>query len=74
MVQLIDISDVNIKFPMSIDEWWKLLNSTGYQGLLSQLNENYIKFESEYIESLESMSDGKSIEFNADSFISVVSI
>jgi len=70
----LNINDVNIRFPMSIDEWWKLLNSTGYQGLLSQLNENYIKFESEYIESLESMSDGKSIEFNADSFISVVSI
>lgn len=67
----LEVHEVEIKFPMQIQEWWKLLNSTGYQGLLSQLESNYEKFEKEYIEYLKSLSKDDSIEFNANSFISV---
>ena len=66
--------DLAIRFPMSINEWWKLLNSTGYQGLLNELGENYSKFENEYKEHLISLSDDENIAYNADSFISTVSI
>lgn len=34
----LEVREVEIKFPMQIQEWWKLLNSTGYQGLLISLN------------------------------------
>lgn len=70
----LDIYDAQIKFPMSINEWWKLLNSTGYSGLLSQLEENYATFEKEYLAHLHSLSEDGSIEFNADSFISVIGV
>ncbi|WP_415397063.1 methyltransferase domain-containing protein [Sulfurimonas sp. CS5] len=70
----LDVNDIDIRFPMSVKEWWELLNSTGYQGLLTQLNNDYSKFENEYIEHLKTLSDDDHIEFNADSFISVVSI
>lgn len=68
------IHDIDIRFPMDIPEWWKLLNSTGYQGLLGELKENYAKFEKEYLEHLSSLSQDGSIEFNADSFICVISV
>ncbi|MDD5051254.1 MAG: methyltransferase domain-containing protein [Sulfuricurvum sp.] len=70
----LEVREVEIKFPMQIQEWWKLLNSTGYQGLLSQLESNYEKFEKEYIEHLKSLSKDDSIEFNANSFISVLHV
>lgn len=68
------VHNADIRFPMSINEWWKLLNSTGYSGLLSQLEENYSSFEREYLEQLKSLSEDDSIEFNADSLISVVRV
>lgn len=68
----LEINCLDIKFAMSIDEWWKLLSSTGYKGLLTQLNENHSKFEKEYKEHLKSLSSDDNIDYNADSFISIV--
>jgi ubiquinone/menaquinone biosynthesis C-methylase UbiE len=68
----LEIHDIEIVFPMEIDEWWQLLNSTGYKGLLSQLESNYPLFENEYLEHLQSISKDNCIDFNANSLISVV--
>ncbi len=68
----LEIKNIDIKFPMSINEWWDLLNSTGYQGLLNQLESNYSKFEKEYIEHLKSISNNNNIKYNANSFISIL--
>jgi ubiquinone/menaquinone biosynthesis C-methylase UbiE len=68
------INYVGIKFPMSVDEWWKLLNSTGYSGLLSQLRDRYNDFEKMYNGHLRSISDGENIDYNADSYISIVTM
>ncbi len=68
------IHDADIRFPMDIHAWWSLLNTTGYSGLLSQLEENYKKFEKEYIEHLKSLHEDNNIKFNADSLISIVKI
>lgn len=72
--QNLQIHSIDIRFTMSIDEWWKLLNSTGYQGLLNQLGQNYPKFEQKYLEYLHSLHNDGNIEFNADSFVSIVSV
>ncbi len=63
------INEVEIRFPMDIDEWWKLLNSTGYKGLLLELGENYGKFEKEYLSYLGTLRGDNNIDYNADSFI-----
>ncbi len=68
------INYVGINFPMSVDEWWKLLNSTGYSGLLSQLGDRYNDFEKMYNGHLKSISDGENIDYNADSYISIVTM
>lgn len=68
----LEIHDIEIVFPMKINEWWQLLNSTGYKGLLNQLESNYSQFEKEYIEHLQSISKDNCIDFNANSLMSVV--
>ena len=70
----LEIHDLDIKFPMSINEWWKLVNSTSFKGLLNQLDDNYEKFEGKYKGHLKSLSDDENIKYNADSFISIVSV
>lgn len=70
----LEILNIEIKYPMNIQQWWELLNTTGYQGLLSQLEDDYSKFEQEYKSHLKLMSQDDNIEFNANSFISIVSM
>lgn len=70
----LNINYVDIRFPMKIDEWWQLLNTTGYKGLINQLEDNYSKFEDDYISHLKSISKNDNIDFNADSFITIVTI
>ncbi len=68
----IKIHSIDIRFPMSADAWWQLLHSTGYKGLLNQLGESHPKFKKEYLEHLHSLHHDGRLEFNADSFVSVV--
>ena len=67
------INEIQIRYPMDIKQWWELLNTTGYQGLLTKLGNNYEKFQSKYLNTLEEMTKEGKIDFNADSFISIVS-
>lgn len=69
----LDVHNIEIVFPMQIHEWWQLLNSTGYKGLLGQLKSDYYLFENEYLEYLKSITKNNYIDFNANSIISVVS-
>jgi len=70
----IDVKHFQIRYPLSIDEWWSLLNSTGYEGLLSQLNENYDNFKDDYIESLNKVTKNSEILHNADTLFTIVTI
>lgn len=33
----IKIEQFDIRYPLSIEEWWNLLDSSGYKGLLTQI-------------------------------------
>lgn len=68
----LNIHNIEIIFPMQISEWWRLLNSTGYKGLISQLGSNFERFESEYLGYLQSCAKDGYIEFNANSLICAV--
>ena len=68
-----EINDIEIRYPMDIKQWWELLNTTGYQGLLTKLENSYEEFEKKYLDILEEITKESKIDFNADSFISVVS-
>lgn len=70
----LEIKEIPIRYKMDIDELWKLFNSAGYKGLLNQLGERFDKFEKEYLGYLKSISIGNKIDFNADSYISIVKV
>lgn len=67
------INEMKIEYPMDINIWWDILNTTGYQGLLTKLENKYDEFELKYLKQLESISMNRQLDFNANSFICIVS-
>jgi ubiquinone/menaquinone biosynthesis C-methylase UbiE len=63
-----------IRYGMSLDEWWELLNNTGYKGMLMELNnEDYDRVQNEYYEAMYKHADmDGEVELVADSWFVVV--
>lgn len=64
-----------IRYGMSIDEWWELLNNTGYKGMLMELsNEDYEVVKQAYYEAMFKHTDmDGEVELIADTyFVTVV--
>jgi len=70
-----EIEMKEIRYDMSIDEWWELMNNTGYKGMLMELSsENYQHFKSEYYAAMlkHANMDGE-VELIADTYFVRVS-
>jgi len=65
-----DIQSKIIRYGMSLDEWWELLNNTGYKGMLMELNvEDYEHVKNEYYEAMYKHADmDGEVELVADSY------
>ena len=74
-VENIHIESKKIRYGMSIDEWWELLNNTGYKGMLMELSsEDYEHVKSEYYEAMFKHADmDGEVELVADTYFVVVS-
>lgn len=70
----LDIQETHIRYEMTIEDLWSLFNSAGYKGLLNQLGNRFSKFEEEYLGYLKSIAKNNKIDFNADSYISIVKV
>ena len=73
-IENISIESKNIRYNMSVDEWWELFNNTGFKGMLMELSsENYEHVKKEFYEEMfkEADMDGE-IELIADSYFTVV--
>ncbi len=75
-----DVSDVEIRskeirYGLSVDEWWELLNNTGYKGMLTELSsEDYECAKREYYEAMFRHTDmNGEVELIADTYFVVVS-
>ena len=64
-----------INYGMNIDEWWELLNNTGFKGMLMELSsENYEKLKLEYYEAMFKHADmDGEVQLVADTYFVVVS-
>ena len=64
-----------IRYGLTKDAWWELLNNTGFSGMLRELSEeNYVRTKDELFESLEKYANELGeIELNADSYFVVLS-
>jgi ubiquinone/menaquinone biosynthesis C-methylase UbiE len=69
-----NIHSKTIRYGMSLDEWWELLNNTGYKGMLMELNpEDYDCVQNEYYEAMYKYADmDGEVELVADSWFVVV--
>ena len=69
-----EIQSKSIRYGMSLDEWWELLNNTGYKGMLMELNlEDYERVKNEYYEAMYKYADmDGEVELVADSYFSTV--
>ena len=74
-IQNSDIETKKIRYAMSLDAWWELLNNTGYKGMLMELSDaEYEKVKQEYYREMfkHANMDGE-VELVADSYFVVVS-
>ena len=63
-----------IRYGMSVDEWWELFNNTGFKGMLMELSsEDYVLLKQEFYEAMFKQADmDGEIELIADSYFVVV--
>ena len=63
-----------IRYDLTLDEWWELLNNTGFKGMLMELSsEDYERTKNELFEALdEYKNEANKIELIADSWFVVV--
>ncbi|PVV09669.1 MAG: hypothetical protein B6D77_09570 [gamma proteobacterium symbiont of Ctena orbiculata] len=69
----IDVIHEPIRYPISIIEWWYLLNGAGFKSLLDQLdNKRLERFKKDHLAEIQGLSGATTIELNADSLYTVV--
>jgi len=68
------IESKEIRYGMSVDAWWELLNNTGYKGMLMELSsEDYEKVKNVYYQEMFTHADmDGEVELIADSYFVVV--
>jgi len=73
-VSLVALQSKEIRYGMSVDAWWELMNNTGYKGMLMELSsENYEALKQEYFMAMFSHADmDGEVELVADSWYAVV--
>ncbi|MFK5892990.1 MAG: methyltransferase domain-containing protein [Pseudomonadota bacterium] len=64
-----------IRYSITVNEWWSLLNSAGYKSLLDKLSyEQLIQFKLQHLGEIEEISVDGVIELNADTLFTVVQV
>ncbi|WP_309497765.1 class I SAM-dependent methyltransferase [Sulfurovum sp.] len=74
-INTIQIEDEEIRYGMDVDEWWELLNNTGYKGMLMELTpEDYEHVKTAYYDAMFKYADmDGEVELIADTYFVVVS-
>lgn len=67
-VKDISITSQQIRYKVTVNDWWSLLNSAGYKGLLTQVGEDkIIEFKKRHLSEVTEMSNQGKILLKADS-------
>ena len=62
-----------LRYAISTDEWWKLLNSAGYKALLDQIKAHEKEeFKERHMEEVKNAADEGMVELNADSLYTII--
>jgi ubiquinone/menaquinone biosynthesis C-methylase UbiE len=69
----LDVIHEPIRYPITIAEWWSLLNSSNFRSLLDELNPQQLeRFKQAHLKETQELSDDATIELNADTFFTLV--
>ena len=70
MTNSVEIQSKEIRYGFSLDNWWKLLNNTGYKGMLMELDEeSYLMLKEQYYKEMSIYADENlQVELIADSY------
>lgn len=69
-----EVIEKPIRYFLTIDEWWDLLNNTGYKGMLMELNEpNYLAVKTAFHQQMSQYANQQNqVELIADSFFTII--
>ena len=71
----VNVEHHTIRYPITINEWWSLLNNAGYKSLLNQLShEQLIQFKQEHLAEIEVSSDDGVLDLNTDTLFGLVHV
>ncbi len=69
----IDITLGQIRYEVTLLEWWSLLNNAGYKGLIDQLSpEQLAQFKHDHLSEIEAITTDGCFELNADTWFALV--
>ncbi|MEJ2621140.1 MAG: methyltransferase domain-containing protein [Candidatus Thiodiazotropha sp.] len=73
--QSIDVVDYPIRYPITVDDWWDLLNSAGYRALLDQLEPEQLEiFKRDHLAEISESANNGTIELNTDTLFCRVTL
>ncbi len=69
-----EIVEAQIRYPMTLDQWWHLLNNTGYKGMLLEIDVvDLEKLKQDYFTQMQAFQDNENnVELIADSFFTII--
>jgi len=71
-VEDLEILSREIRYPVSIDDWWSLIDSAGYKGLLNELGPEHLPdFKAAHMAAVEKDSQNGKLELVADSWYGI---
>ena len=71
--QHIEVANHPIRYSVTVDEWWELLNNAGYKGLINQLSCDALKqFKQRHLAEVDAIAIKGSFELNADTLFCLV--
>jgi ubiquinone/menaquinone biosynthesis C-methylase UbiE len=71
----IEVEEYPIRYPITVDDWWDLLNSAGYKALLDRLEPEQLKaFKRNHLAEITEIANNGTIELNTDSLFCVVTL
>ncbi len=74
-IKSVNVECYPIRYSITTDDWWALLNNAGYKSFLDQLDpQQLLQFKDEHLQEIEELSIDGIIELNADTLFGMVTI
>ncbi len=74
-IERVKVEFYSISYPITVNDWWALLNNAGYKSFLAQLDsKQLLRFKVEHLQEIEQLSVDGMVELNSDTLFGLVTI